>query len=202
MRDEPGDDFKSMWQNQPAETNIMTMKLIQSKARELHAKTRRQLLGTLAGPLAAAFLYFFGTRTMPSLQPLLQPLFAVALIWAIAGLYFLSRGMWSAALPEDVGLSTCLEFCRLELARRGRLLRGVLVWSFGPILLAIGTLILGVAMIGTRQRGILPNGLPFLFLVVVWIVAYFVMRLRERREIEREIGLLDEIERLNRTAEF
>src|SRR5580700_6339339 len=105
MREElPSDDLRTVWQNQPTGTYTMTTKLIRSKARELHAKTRRQLLGSVAGPLAAAFFYAFGIREFPTPQHVLHPLFAFALVWSLVGLYFLSQGLWSAVLPGDAGL--------------------------------------------------------------------------------------------------
>jgi hypothetical protein len=195
MRDEiPSDDLKTVWQNQPTATSAMTLKLVRSKARELQAKTRRQLLGTVAGPLAAAFFYVFGIRKFPPLGYVLHSLFAFALVWSLVGLYFLNRGMWSTVMPGDAGLSTGLEFCRGEIERRRSLLRRVLLWSLGPILLAIGTFVLTLAMIGTKFRGLFPNGLPFLALVVVWIFAYFAIRVRERRELKREIDELNDLE--------
>ena len=173
----------------------MTLKLIRSKARELQAKTRRQLLGFLAGPLAAAFFYAFGIKEFPALKNLLHPLFAFALVWSLAGLYFLNRGMWPTLLPGDAGLSTGLEFCRREIERRRFLLRRVLLWSLGPVLPAIGGLILALAIVGNRERGLFPNGFPFLALVVVWIFGYFVMRMREQRELKREIDELNNLEK-------
>jgi hypothetical protein len=175
----------------------MTQKLIRSKARELQAKTRRHLLGTVAAPLAVAFLYAFGIREFPPLEHVLHPLFTFALVWSLVGLYFLNRGMWSIVMPGDAGLSTCLEFCREEIERRRRLLRRLLLWSFGPVLLAIGTFILALALIGSKDKGIFPNGLPFLALVVIWIFGYFVMRVREQRELKREIDELNDLERDN-----
>ena len=190
-----GSDLKTVWQNQPGGTSTMTLKLVRSRARELRAKTRRQLLGTAAGPLAAAFFYGFGVRAFAPLQQALHALFAFALVWSLAGLYYLNRGMWSTVMPGDAGLSTGLEFCRGEIERRRRLLRGVLLWSFGPVLLAIGTFILALTMFRTNGSGLVPNGLPFLALVVVWIFGYFAMRLRERRMLEREIAELNDLER-------
>ncbi len=35
-------------------------------------------------------------------------------------------------------------------------------------------------------------------LVVIWIAAYFVIRMREQRELQREIDELNDIERENR----
>ena len=198
MGDElPRDELKAIWQSQPTGTSTMTMKLIRSKARDLQAKTRRQLLGTVAAPLAAAFLYAFGIREFPALEHVLHPLYAFTLVWSLVGLYFLNRGMWSTVMPGDAGLSTGLEFCRGEIERRRYLLRRVLLWSLGPVLLAIGTFILALAMIGTKDRGLFPNGLPFLALVVVWILGYFVMRAREQRELKRELDELNDLEKDN-----
>ena len=98
-------------------------------------------------------------------------------------------------MPGDAGLSTGLEFCRREIERRRHLLRRVLLWSFGPVLLAIGTFILALAMVGGRDRGIFPNAMPFMTLVVIWIARYFVIRMREQRELQREIDKLSDIER-------
>ena len=198
MRDElPRDELKAIWQSQPTGTPMMTMKLIRSKARQLQAKTRRQLLGTVAAPFVAAFLYAFGIREFPALEHVLHPLFAFALVWSLVGLYLLNRGMWSTVMPGDEGLSNGLEFCRGEIERRRYLLRRVLLWSLGPVLLAIATFTLALAMIGTTDRGLFPNGLPFLILVIAWILGYFAMRAREQRELKREIDELTDIEKDN-----
>lgn len=175
----------------------MTLEEIRQKARELHAKTRRKLLGTLAGPLVAAFLYAFSLKEFPALRGMLQPLFLFALVWSFAGVYLLNRRMWSSVMPGDAGFSTGLEFCRGEIERQRQILRRILLWSFGPVLLAICTFILALATIGRRGRGIFPNGLPFLALVIAWILGYFVMRLREQRQLQRELDELNEIESEN-----
>jgi hypothetical protein len=175
----------------------MTGKLIGRKARQLNTGTRRKLLGTVAGPLAALFFYGFGIKAFQPLQPELHLLFACALAWSVVGLYFVNRGMWSAVMPGDAGLSTGLEFCRQEIARRRLILRRVLLWSFGPVLLAIATFILALATIAGGNRGILPNGLPFLGLVFVWILGYCVIRLLEQRGLDRELAELNEIDQEN-----
>lgn len=188
------DDLKGIWQNQPAGTSTMTLKLIHSKARDLRAKTRQKVLRTLAGPLTVAFCYVVAMRAFPQ-QGHLLPMFAGALVWSLIGLYFLNRGMWSPVMPGDAGLRTGLEFCREEIERQRNLLRRVLLWSLGPILLSLATLISTLAIVGSNARGLLPNGLPFLTLVVVWIIVYFVMRAREQRELDREIEELDDLAR-------
>ena len=193
-----GDDPKILWRTQSTEIYTMTLKLIRSKARELRSKTRRKLIGMAAGPFAVAFLYALGLKEFSLLGHLAHPLFASALGWSLAGLYFLSRGMWTVVMPGDAGLSTGLEFCQAELERRRNLLHRVLLWSLGPIVLALATFIVGLALAGTKDRGLFPNGLPFLILVVAWIFGYFVLRGREIRELKREIDELNELERHNR----
>jgi hypothetical protein len=190
--DLPGDDPKTVWKNQPTENSAMTLTLIRSKARELQTQTRKKLARMLAGPFTAVLVYALGLKQFPSLANILHPLFAGALLWSLAGLYFLNRGMRSAEFPDDAALSTGLAFCREEIERQRGLLRRVLLWSLGPILLALATFILGLALIGTKSRGLIPNGLPFLILVVAWIFAYFVKRARELRQLEREIEELRE----------
>lgn len=171
----------------------MTLEKIRQKVRELHAKTRRQLLGNLVVPLVAVAFYGFGMKQIPALQPV----FAMVIAWSLAGLYFLNRGMWSAAMPGDAALSTGLEFYRREVERRRYLFRRLLMWSFGPVLLALATLIFSAVELGILNRSTFPKAMPFLTLVAVWIAGYFVMRMREQRELQREIEELKEIERAN-----
>ena len=136
-------------------------------------------------------------KEFPGLRQELQPPFAFAVAWGLAGVYFLNRGMWSAAMPGDVGLKTGLEACRLEIERQRDLARRVLVWSFGPVMLSVATFVFALAMVSTRERGIFPNGLPFLIVLVVWIVSWFVIRMREQRGLQRQIVELKEIEMEN-----
>ena len=198
QNDSPENGVRTIWLNQPTEKPTMISKLIEQKSRKLHAKTRRKLIGTVAGPLAAGIFYAYSMKAFPALRQVLQPLFAFAVAWGLAGMYFLNRGMWSAAIPGDVGLNTGLEVCRLEIERQRDLVRRLLVWSFGPVMLATATFVLALAMVSTRERGIIPNGLPFLIVLVVWIVSFFVIRLREQRELQREIDELKDIEMENR----
>ncbi|MFL6417057.1 MAG: hypothetical protein ACJ74Y_15450 [Bryobacteraceae bacterium] len=172
----------------------MTLKLIGQRSRELHGRTRRKLLGTLAGPLVVGFLYLFSLKTFPTMRNVLHPLLASALAWSFAGLYLLNRGMWSGGMPQEVGISTGLEYCRREVERQLYLLQRFVIWSLGPILLAMGAPVLALATVGSKGRGILPNGLPFLILATAWIAAYFVVRFREQRCLRREIDELKEME--------
>jgi MFS family permease len=196
QNDSPENGVRTIWLNQPTEKPTMISKLIEQRSRTLRAKTRRGLIGTMAGPLAAGFFYAYSMKAFPALRQVLQPPFAFAFAWGLAGLYFLNRGMWSAVMPGDLGLNTGLEVCRLEVERQRDLARRMLVWTFGPAMLATATFILALAMASTRS--IIPNALPFLIVLVVWIVSFFVIRLRQQREFQREIDELKDLEMENR----
>jgi hypothetical protein len=199
--DSERNDSKHIWLSQPTEITNMTSTLVQLRARDLRARTRRKLAGTLAGPLVAGFFCAYGVKEFAELRSVLAPISGVALVWSLAGLYFLNRGMWSAAMPERTGASAGLEFCRRELERQRDLVRRVLLWSFGPVILAIGAFILALAMVSqgvAKDSGLFPNALPFLIAIVVWIVAYFCVRWREQRRLQDEIDELNEIEREKR----
>jgi hypothetical protein len=188
----PENDPRRIWQNQPTEPSVMTAEKIQQKVRELRTRTQRQLLGNLAVLFFVVAIYSVGITRFPPLKPL----FAAPIAWSLAGLYFLNRGMWPGAMPGDPASSTGLQSYRREIALRRDLFQRVLLWSFAPVLLAIGMFV--VALVKVSDRGIFPNALPFMTLVVIWIVAYFVIRMREQRELQREIDELNEIERENR----
>jgi hypothetical protein len=195
MRDDSlENDPRTLWQNQPTEPSVMTLEKIRQKVRELRAKTRRQLLGSLMVPLIVVAFYGFAIIRFHS--PVLRPLFALVIAWSLGGVYFLNRGMWSAAMPGDAALSTGLVFYRREVERRCNLFRRLLWCSFLPIVLVIGAFILALARVGGKS--IFPNATPFITLVVVWIAAYSVIRMREQRKLQREIGALNDIERENR----
>jgi hypothetical protein len=198
QNDSPENSVKTIWLNQPTEKPTMISKLIAQKSRELRTRTRRGLMGTVTAPLAAGIFYAFSMKASPALRQVLQPLILFALSWGLAGVYFLNRGMWSVAMPGDLGLKTGLQACRLEIERQRDLARRALVWSFAPLMLTVATFILALALIPPRGRGIFPNGLPFLIVLVVWIVLFFVLRSREQRKLQREIDELKEIEMENR----
>src|ERR1700733_13268861 len=101
--DSPPNDPRAIWQNQPTEPSIMTLEKIRQKTRELHAKTRRQVIGNLIVPLAVFAFAGYGIAKFHNAG--LRTVFACAIVWSLAGQYFLNRGMWSAMLPGDAALS-------------------------------------------------------------------------------------------------
>jgi hypothetical protein len=187
--DLPNGDPKHVWQNQPTERPSMTLKLIQSRARQLHAKTRTKWIGTLAGPLLVLLLCAFWIRT--PLRQVLGPLGAFAFVWSLIGLYSLNRGI-PGEMPGDAGLSTGLAFCRRELDWQRDLGRRTLLWLFGPVMMAIGTFIFGLLIVN-RGRSLSPI-LPFLIIVLLWIVAFLMIRFWVLRQLQYEVEELNDLE--------
>ena len=194
MRDDSSqNDPKEIWQNQPTEPSAMTMEKIRQKARELHAKTHRELLGNLAMPLIVITFSGFGIARTD--DPWQRMAFALAILWSLTGQYFLNRGMWARTPLGDATFTTGLEFYRQEIKRRRNLFGRILQWSFGPVVFAIGALILAI---GIGNRDLFRKMAPFTALVVVWIAGVFVVRMRGQRELQREIEELNKIEKQNR----
>jgi hypothetical protein len=193
MRDDiHPDDPKAIWQKQPTEASTMTLETIRETARKLHAKTRRELFGSIAVVLIVFALSGFGI--LRTRDPGLRVIFMLAIAWALAGQYFLHRGMWSPILPGDAASSTGLEFYRREVKRQCNLFGRVLQWGLGPVVLSIGAFIL--ALIGMAKNSGVPvqRILPFCTLVSVWIVVVFILRSRARRALQREIAELNDLE--------
>jgi hypothetical protein len=203
--DSSGNDPRTIWQNQPTETSAMTLEKMRQKTQELHAKTRWDLIKSISGPLIVIVICGFGIRF---LDPMLRALLAFAIAWSLTGQYILHRGMWPAPLPGDAALSTGLESYRREVERQRSLFGRFMLWQFGPLMFAIATLILLILTLGIGNRGMPLNGAiltgallkmsPFLTLMAIWIVSFFVIRMRAQRQLQREIDELNEIERANR----
>ncbi|MGA8026978.1 MAG: hypothetical protein WB992_07510 [Bryobacteraceae bacterium] len=146
-------------------------------------------------PLVIVVFYLFCIREFAPLRQALNTLFAFVLAWSLAGLYFLNRGRRLRAMPEDAGFRTGLQFCREEIQRERNYFRRVLLWSFGPIVLALGTLILTFAVIAGKD--FFARAMPLTLLAVVWIAAYLLIRFRQQRKLQREIDELSEVAREN-----
>lgn len=205
--DLPGNDPRKIWLDQPAEPSTMTLEKLRQKARELHAKTRRELFNNIAVAFVVIALSAFGITWTN--DPVARAAFALAAAWTLAGQYFLHRGMWLAPLPGDAALMTGLEFYRRVVEGRRRLFRNVLWWVLGPVVLSIAAIVLSIVMAGASSQGPLPtadagrlflNMAPFLALVAIWIAAVIVMRMRGQRELQREIDELNDIESENSKA--
>lgn len=184
-------DPKKLWQNQPREETTMTLEMIHKKAQMLRARTRRELLGNVVTTLLSVAIAWFGFLHTHDLG--FRSAFVASVPWAVLGLYLVHRGMWSVTPPERSALMTGLEFYRREIDRRRNLLGRFLQWSLGPLILSLGTLTL---LLTGMARSVGKPGavIPFTTLAVIWLVAVFVLRSRDQRELKQEIDQLNRIE--------
>jgi lipopolysaccharide export LptBFGC system permease protein LptF len=182
---------KQIWQDQPTEPSTMTLEKIKQKVRELNAKTRQELIKAIASPVLVVVISCLAFAMMHDNAQ--RWILAVALAWSLAGQRALHRGMRLATLPGDAAMTTALDYYRREVERRRALYRRGLLWSFGPIVLALAAYCLPFA----RNPKQLANALPFLILVAVWIVGFFIFRIRLQRDLRREIDELITLERTN-----
>jgi hypothetical protein len=185
------DDPGKIWQSQPTEQSTMTLEKIQVKVRELNARTRKDLINAIASPVVVAVISCLALAMMH--DPVQRWVLAFAFAWSLAGQRALHRGMRVGTLPGDAAMTTAIEYYRREVEHRKALYSRTLLWSFGPIVVALAVFCLPFA----RNPQWLPNSIPFLSLVAIWIIAFFVLRMRTQRELQREIDDLKNIERNN-----
>jgi hypothetical protein len=184
---------KKIWQSQPTEKSTMTLEMIRQRAQELHAKTRRELYANIIMTLMIVAISGFGS--MHTHDWVLRFAFVIAVVWAVAGQYFLHRGMWAMTSPEEMALIAGLDFYRREVNRRRTLLGRVLQWSLGPIVLSIGALSLVLTETAWNLGRSATVMFPFCASVFIWIVAVFVLRSHSQRELQREIAEVNNIEK-------
>jgi len=171
----------------------MTLERVQKKVRELSAKTREDLIKAIAAPVSVVVMSCFAF-TLPHHDLAQRWVLAFAFAWSLAGQRALHRGMRRATLPGDAGMTTALEYYRREMERRQSLFNRALLWSIGPIVLALAAVCISLVRLAIN-RDVLLNVLPFLSLVAIWTVAVFFIRLRGQKDLQREIDELRNIER-------
>jgi len=170
--------------------------MIRRRAQKLHARTVWERLGSVAGPVGIIGFSLVGIAM--GYNPVQRVAFAIALVWSLAGVYVLNRGMWQGRLAQDAALATGLQFCRKEIERGIYVQRQFLVWVFAPIVLAIGGLVVPQMGSGFRAGGTMAKMGPFLTLLALWIIGVFVIRRVRWRELQREIDDLNDIEKESR----
>ena len=79
--DSSSNDPRTIWQNQPTEPSIMTLEKIRQKTQELHAKTRRALLGRIAVSLLVVGISGYGIAWVDS--AVVRAVFAFAIAWSL-----------------------------------------------------------------------------------------------------------------------
>ena len=155
----------------------MTREELLAAAKRHRNKLRMQLGVSLCFPVVLVGCYAIWIVKLR--DPLLLALGAALIIWSVVGQFFFQRLSPEAAGDYRGLVERRLEFRRIEL-----------LWSFGPIAAAIGFLIFATWRKGIFTSETWTRALPFLTLLVVWVVMYFVIWTREMRGLREELGRL------------
>jgi Flp pilus assembly protein TadB len=180
-----------IWRHQPEEEVAVHLEqIVNRRTKELDWSTRWEILMSICAALLFAGVALL--RMAPFRDRLLNIVLAAAGVWAILALYLSRRQIWRReSAPADAAAATGLEYYRRELERRRDHLKNAWLWH-GPLFLACLALI--AVMIGRSFMGLerLLSVTHLLALLAAWTAFGVVLRLRQARELQREI---DEIER-------
>jgi uncharacterized membrane protein len=188
---------QKIWQSQKNEETRMTLELLRQRVHDLNARRRRDLLATVIVAVIVLGISAFGIMRTHSLG--LQIVFVLSSTWALAGLYFVKRGSRSAEMVDDSTLQTGLEFYRLQIRQNLAIFTRTLPWTIGPAILSILALVAVFAGMAQSQNQPLSKIAPFCTLFILWLIAAPMMRSRKRRELRRELDLLDSLEGAKKT---
>lgn len=196
--DFPMKDPQKIWQNQPAEPLKMSANDLRRKALDRKSKARFAARFTIIIGIVCCVLF---TWSIVRAHTLLARMgFGLVSLCMVYAAYHAYKWTWPQNFPEGAPIHTCIEFYRRELERERDYNRRW--WRSGLPLLTL----LGVAMaaVGTGARDAalqhpLLNALPFLLVLAVWAVAFFLVRKKHGREnLQQEIEELRAFERENR----
>lgn len=196
-----GNDPKSIWQNQPAEASKVTMEFIRQRARDLHARTRWDLFNSAISHAIAFIFCIVGAVLSHNAGQRIA--YAVGVVYTLAAVFVIHRGMWTAPMPGDAGFATGIEFCRKEIERRQAIFSRGLSWIAGPMIYAVAAYLVPAIAASIKANPnaspkVLINAVPFFALLTLWAVAVFFIRIRQRQALQREMDDLDAIEKENR----
>ena len=134
MSDESPQDrhMRELWQGQQTEGVHMSVEQIRASAGKFQRRIQgRNLREYIAAAVVAVFFGFEFGRTD---DPLARTGFGLVIAGMCYLVWHLHTNGSSSSLPEDVGISTCIQFQRRELVRQRDLLTGVWRWYLGPLI--------------------------------------------------------------------
>lgn len=182
---------KELWQSQPTEGVHMSIDQIRLSAGKFERRIRGR--NTREYATAIGLVVFFSFELWRAGDLLVRIGFGLI----IAGLsyliwHLLSKGTWRA-LPEDAGLSSCVEFQRRQLAQQRDLLASVWRWYLGPLIPGMAVLLFAF---GRANPGhlthpalvVVPEGMFF----VAISVAIATVNGRAARRLQRQIDELEQ----------
>ncbi len=184
MSDQTGaKDPGAIWRDQPEEGRKVDLEqILKRRTEELYSSTRSEILMSIAAALL--FIGVVAWRVGPARNRL-----AAVIVWVIISLYWFRYRIRRRPSRPDAPAATGLEYYRAELERRRDHLKNEWLWH-GPLFLACVTLV--AILTGQVFSGYQPlrNVLPLLVLLAVWTGFGVWRRLRQAKELQREIDEL------------
>jgi Flp pilus assembly protein TadB len=196
MSDESPQDrrMKELWQSQPTEGVQMSMEQIRMSAGKFQRRIRsRNVREYVTSIVLVVFFIYESWRAGDLLVRIGFGLIIIGIFYLIW--HMLSKGSW-LPLPEDAGLSSCIEFQRRQLEQQRDLLSSVWRWYLGPLIPGLAVLLFAF---GRANPGHLKHPalvvVPEAMLFVAVSVAIAVLNRRASRRLQRQI---DELEQAGR----
>jgi hypothetical protein len=181
-------DPGAIWRDQPEEGRKVDLEqILKRRTEELYSSTRSEILMSIAAALL--FIGVVAWRVGPARDRLEQVGFAAVIVWVIISLYWFRYRIRRRPSRPDAPAATGLEYYRAELERRRDHLKNEWLWH-GPLFLACVTLV--AILTGQVFSGYQPlrNVLPLLVLLAIWTGFGVWRRLRQAKELQREIDEL------------
>jgi hypothetical protein len=182
-------DPAAIWKAQPEEKRQVNLEqIVNRRAEALYASTRSEILMSIGA--AVLFVGVMAFRLAPLRDRPLEFGLAGVIAWAAISLYWFRRRIWQRdTVRPDAAAATGVDYYRKELERRRDHLRNAWLWH-GPLFLAC--LILVAVLTGNAYLGYnrFESVLPLLVLLIVWTGFGLRRRLRQARELQREIDEL------------
>ena|SRR5579872_85040 len=193
MSDESPQDrrMKELWQSQPTEGVRMSIDQIRLSAgtfqRKIHWRNVREYVTAVALVVFFSFEFWRAGDLVVRVGFGLLILGTSYLIW-----HLLSKGSWGP-LPEEMGLSSCVEFQRRQLEQQRDLLTSVWRWYLGPLIPGMVVLLFAF---GRANPGHLKHPafvvVPEAIFFAAVAVAIAMLNGRAARRLQRQIDELDQ----------
>jgi hypothetical protein len=177
-----GPDIHRLWRDQPREERAMSIDEIRSKAERFARKTRRWNIAT--GLLLAALVVVEAWQVWrePRLMERVGDSLTIAALIAVA---YWFRGRWTArAIPAGLGLTSCVDYYRQQLARQRDLARAP--WRY-LVLFMPGV---GLSLLGDAFERSVPQAIAISVLGVALFLSVAWLNIRTARRLQRDIDEL------------
>lgn len=179
-------------QLKPVDRQIMTLQLVRRWAHDAVSKRKQEHLTHLITTIfILVFAIVWGIRSSNLAERI--GFFAAAL-WLVAGLYHSLFVQHPRRLPAEAGLSSTIEFLRQEIHAQKHELRLVWLRLLGPMFVVLGLIAIPKSLAAVRRTEFLSNSAPFLILLTLWFVLYYIICRNKTRRLYQELQDIDSLE--------